>query len=65
MATLRKQASSMGHPVVGALKRVKDDVFKDHGVEVVFRQYVDAEGTLYAVSALGRLEYIAGEDFVI
>lgn len=47
--TIREQAKAMGHAVVGSLKRVRDDVFDRKGHEVHFRQYVDAEGTLYAV----------------
>lgn len=63
--SIKKQAEKMGHMVVGALKRVADDVFTKRGVEIRFRQYVDAEGTLYAVNCTGKLEYIAGDDWVI
>lgn len=63
--TIKQQARKMGHEVVGALKRVKDDSFRKNGQDITFRQYIDAEGTLYAVDCTGRLQYIAGEDFVI
>lgn len=63
--SLRALAYLKGHAVVGALRRVKDDVFYKNGVEVHLQQYVDAEGTLYAVNRLGALAYIAGEDWVI
>lgn len=55
----------MGHIVVGSLKRVADDVFEKNGEEVHFKQYIDNEGTLYAVNQLGKLEYIAGDDWCI
>lgn len=63
--TIKQQARKMGHEVVGALKRVKDDSFRKNGQDITFRQYIDEEGTLYAVDCTGRLQYIAGEDFVI
>lgn len=64
-ANIRHQAKVMGHPVVGALKRVKDDVFYKGEEEIRNRQYVDKEGTLYAVNRLGNLVYIAGDDWCI
>ena len=63
--TIREQAKAMGHAVAGSLKRVRDDVFDRKGHEVHFRQYVDAEGTLYAVNESGKVAYIAGDDWVI
>lgn len=65
MTDIRKQAKVMGHAVVGPLKRVKDDVFRKDGQEVRLKQYVDSEGTLYAVNRFGSIAYISGEDFVI
>lgn len=69
--TIRHQAAIMGHQVVGKLTRVKDDVFYKHNPktgldeEVRFKQYVDSEGTLYAVSPRGSVAYIAGDDWVL
>ena len=63
--TIKQQAAKMGHIVVGSLKRVADDVFEKNGEEVHFKQYIDKEGTLYAVNQLGKLEYIAGDDWCI
>lgn len=65
MMNVKQQAKVMGHPVVGSLKRVKDDVFYKDGIEVHFKQYVDAEGTLYAVTPYGKLAYIAGDDWCL
>ena len=62
---IKRQAKNMGHPVNGALRRVEDDVFTKNGNEIHYRQYVDDEGTLYAVSPAGNLAYIAGDDWCI
>lgn len=62
---IKSQAKKMGHEVVGKLKRVEDDVFTEGENEVHIRQYVDSEGTLYAVNQLGRLVYIAGDTWVM
>ena len=59
--TIRKQAEQMGHAPVGKLKRVADDVFKRDGDMIVYRQYIDDEGTLYAVER-GKIVYITGDD---
>lgn len=65
MKNIRQQAKAMGHQVVGSLKRVKDDVFYEGQREIHFKQYVDAEGTLYAVNPHGNIAYIAGDDWCI
>ena len=64
MKTIRHQAKVMGHEVVGALKRCKDDVFYKNGEEVRNKIYIDSEGTEYAVNRRGDLIYICGEDWV-
>ena len=61
MMNIKHQAKVMGHPVVGSLKRVKDDVFYEGEREIHFKQYLDSEGTLYAVTPKGKLAYIAGD----
>ncbi len=63
--TIRHQAKSMGHEVVGSLKRCKDDVFYKNGETVHNKIYIDNEGTEYAVNWRGELIYICGEDWVI
>ncbi len=65
MMDIKHQAKVMGHPVVGSLKRVKDDVFYEGEREIHFKQYLDSEGTLYAVNPHGNLAYIAGDDWCI
>ncbi len=55
----------MGHTVVGALKRIADDVFEKNGEEIHFKQYIDEEGTLYAANSHGIIAYIAGDDWCI
>lgn len=65
MKNIRTQAAEMGHEVAGKLRRMKDDVFEANGVEVRTKIYLDNEGVEYAVSQLGGLAYIAGEDWVI
>lgn len=65
MKNIRTQAAEMGHEVVGKLRRMKDDVFEANGVEVRTKIYLDDEGTEYAVSQLGGVAYITGEDWVI
>ena len=62
MKTIREQAESMGHPVVGTLKRQPDDVFKKKGLVMTYRLYADSEGTLYAANLNNELVYIAGEN---
>lgn len=63
--TIKQQANKMGHPVVGSLRRGKDDVFKKNGEEIKNRIYFDSEGTEYAVNWRGELVYIAGENWAI
>ena len=65
MKTVRQQATEFGHPVVGALKRLKDDVFMLNGEEVRYKWYTDSEDTLYAVDWRDELAYIAGDDWCI
>ena len=65
MMDIKHQAKVMGHPVVGSLKRVKDDVFYEGEREIHFKQYLDSEGTLYAVTPKGKLAYIAGDDWCL
>ena len=66
---IRIQARVLGHPVVGALKRIEDDVFYEltHGgtVEIRNRQYADEDGTVYVVNRLGNLVCICGDDWCI
>lgn len=62
---IKSQAKAKGHSVVGALKRVKDDIFYRGEEEICYRQYVDAEGTLYAIDDRGILVYICGDDWCI
>lgn len=63
--SIKKQAEKMGHTVVGALKRIADDVFEKNGEEIHFKQYIDEEGTLYAANSHGIIAYIAGDDWCI
>lgn len=66
MKTIRQQAESMGHPVVGTLKRIEDDVFYLKGKKVRHRWYKDSENTIYAVdSSTKKISYICGDDWVI
>lgn len=66
MKTIRQQAESMGHPVVGTLKRIEDDVFYLKGKKVRHRRYEDSENTIYAVdSSTKKIAYICGDTWVI
>lgn len=63
--SIRSQAKQKGHDVNGVLKRIKDDVFELKGKEIRFIQYVDTDGTLYALNMNNELIYICGDDWVI
>lgn len=65
MKSVKYQAKVMGYQVIGNLKRIKDDVFCKNGKEIHLKQYVDSEGTLYAINSQGNLIYIAGDDWCI
>ena len=65
MKNIRIQAREMGHTVVGALKRLPDDEYKQHGEIVIARVYADNEGVTYWVDWHGKLLTIAGEDWCI
>lgn len=65
MKNIRQQAKMMGHQVVGSLKRIKDDVFCKNEKEIHLKQYIDSEGTLYAINSQGNLTYIAGDNWCI